>query len=884
MRYYLFVVFYSLTLSCSTSSILYAIDLDPANWRQIIGTVRHIRDVQMLDFNTIIAVGGNRTNDAITTVLRTTDRGAHWDIIIDKPHSPWLQAVYFPNPTIGFAAGHDGMVLRTTDVGISWDTLQLPGNAALRDYNGVHFTSVTTGFLVGGQQANDSIRTILKTTDGGNSWQIVKDELGPWLNAVHFVSSTVGFASGASGTILKTVDGGDTWTDISLQGNLSNRHYNAIRFSDAMNGIAVGGNLTNDSIRTIIRTQDGGSSWQSILDNVASWLNDIDILPSGMMIAVGNDSTILRSEDGGDTWEKVIIPTAINWAVNLNAVDFIYGGLGIVVGDYGQMLLYEGFVPNAPLITVNAATIASTDSILISGTVKANGSNVDVYFDYGPTQALGFTIDATPNMVSGPDSVYVEALITGLSSGIYYYRLRAVNEIEEVYTDLRQFYIGNFYDDLNLDFEQWNEMTFNLPDNWMTYGQVHSSPSYNGTLAVTLEGDADEPVGAMVLGNLFGGQISGGIPIASTPDSIVGHFNYEITPGTQGIVLLILKKDGGLLNSEYFPITGSSGGSFERLAFAVAYAGIEAPDTMLLAVGNNQYEETAILSPDNVVRVDDLQIISTPSVNIPNGDFENWEDMEATHPANWYSSDMEERPMLNNTVFRTEEAQHGSYALTLRNRLNYNESGSLYTSNANYDKRTKFPVVGRHTTFNGYYKYEMLGDLDTVDISVQLYLNSVVVGGGSVRIGTTTPLYTPFEIELWYNPPTVVPDSAGIQIRMGNDSLPGPSVLYLDNFSFDGFIVPYEPLITAIEEVSTEPSDFIVYPNPTDGMVWIASASGAPISRVEVYDLSGALVKQGIFNAGNARIDMNHHPAGIYLLQIFSADGAQPQMRKLVRY
>jgi hypothetical protein len=621
-----------------------------------------------------------------------------------------------------------------------------------------------------------------------------------------------------------------------------------------------------------------------MMDNVASWLNAIEILPSGMLVAVGNDSTILSSDDGGDTWNKVIISASINWPVHLNAVDFIHSGLGIVVGDYGQVLLYDGPVPNAPMITINGATIASPDSIWISGTVKANGSDADVYFDYGPTEALGFTIDATPNMVSGTDSVYVEALITGLSAGIYYYRLRAMNEVEEISSDLRQFYIGNFYEDVNLDFEHWEEMAFNLPQSWNTFGTVHSVPSYNGSLAATLEGDTTNPTSAMVLGILAGDEILGGIPIQSVPDSIVGYFNYEITPGTEGFVLLILKKDGGLLNSEYFPITGSSGGSFERLAFAVAYAGIDVPDTMLLALGNNMYEESAIMSPDNVVSVDNLQVISTPPVTLPNGDFESWEDVEAIHPINWYSLDMDEGPRLNNTVLRTEDAQHGTYALRLKNRLEYDESGSLRTSNSNYDKQAKFPVAGRHATFNGYYKYEMVGDLDTVDIAVKLYLNSLFVGGGNVRIGTSTSSYTPFEIEMWYGQSTIVPDSADIEVHMGTDSLVGLSVLYLDNFSFDGFIVPYEPLITAIEEVSTEPSDFIVYPNPTDGLVWIALASGTPITRVEVYDLSGALVQQGIFNAGNAQIDMNHHPAGIYLLQIFSADGAQPQMRKLVRY
>ena len=846
-----------------------AFSFDPGNWTQLQVTGRHLLDVQMLDFNTIVAVGGNRTNDAITSVFRSDDRGENWAIIIDVPYSPWLQAVHFPTTEIGFAAGHDGMVIRTDDGGISWDTLQLPGNAALRDYNDVYFTSATKGFLVGGNQSNDAIRTILKTVDGGNTWQIIEDGLNPWLKAIQFVSSTVGFASGELGTILKTTDGGDTWTELSLSGNFANRHYNDIRFSNELNGFAVGGNEQNDSIRTILRTNDGGISWQPMLDNVASWLNAIEISPSGDLIAVGNDSTILTSTDGGDTWVKELIPSTINWGVHLNAVDFIYGTLGVVVGNYGQMLLYEGNLPNAPTVTINSPLIASTDSVFVSGTVCANGNDADVFFDFGPTPSFGSTITANPNLVTGTDTTYVEALVTGITAGTYYYRIRAENDGGFAVSETRQLYIGSFYDDANLDFELWNERDYHLLREWKALDNIYSSSSYNGTVAVTLTGGVDS-TSAIIIGEVDDSSFPGGFPVSATPDSIVGYFNYTISSNTEALILLVLKKNGVVLSTELNTFSGSSNGEFERLSFPITYAGIEIPDTIILGFANNNpLSSTPVLDPENVVTIDDVHFISSVNIPIPNSDFELWDDVVAIQPANWFSLDWEQEPALNETVFRTEDAQHGNYALILKNNLQYDESGRLYTSNENNEEWGKFAIAARHATFNGYYKYEMLGNLDTVNIGVEVYTNGQSIGSGYLQITESVSSYTPFEIRIEYHS-AATPDSANIRIRIAEDSLVGPSVLYIDNLSFDGFLNSYvPPLNTSIDEpITHQVFSVLVYPNPSNGNITVESTGNEPISQLAIFDIHGRLVKQYNASTHHLQLDMSNEPAGIYFLRM----------------
>ncbi len=61
--------------------------------------------------------------------------------------------------------------------------------------------------------------------------------------------------------------------------------------------------------------------------------------------------------------------------------------------------------------------------------------------------------------------------------------------------------------------------------------------------------------------------------------------------------------------------------------------------------------------------------------------------------------------------------------------------------------------------------------------------------------------------------------------------------------------------------------DFTVYPNPSSGIITVATTS--PIEKVEVYTLLGTKVK----NSKDAQMDIASLPAGIYLLTVETTDG-----------
>ncbi|MDX1677500.1 WD40/YVTN/BNR-like repeat-containing protein, partial [Arsukibacterium sp.] len=101
------------------------------------------------------------------------------------------------------AVGERGHILLSPD-GNEWQQAIVPVQSML---TAVHFTDELHGWAVG----HDAV--ILKTRDGGSSWQLqqfIPEEDKPLLD-VYFRDNQRGIAVGAYGLFYTTTDGGDTW-------------------------------------------------------------------------------------------------------------------------------------------------------------------------------------------------------------------------------------------------------------------------------------------------------------------------------------------------------------------------------------------------------------------------------------------------------------------------------------------------------------------------------------------------------------------------------------------------------------------------------------------------------------------------------------------------
>jgi photosystem II stability/assembly factor-like uncharacterized protein len=148
---------------------------------------------------------------------------------------------------------------------------------------------------------------IIKTTDGGDSWNNVYNSQGKFIQHIFFLTNNIGWATGLDGNngntsfILKTTDGGNNWTQYNNSSIPSN--LGQIRFKDSDNGIAIGG---SSGFTEISHTSNGGEIWtQSTLSNSVSWegFTDIQIISNTSNCwIIGDYGSVYKSINNGQSW------------------------------------------------------------------------------------------------------------------------------------------------------------------------------------------------------------------------------------------------------------------------------------------------------------------------------------------------------------------------------------------------------------------------------------------------------------------------------------------------------------------------------------------------------------------------------------------------------
>jgi len=248
-------------------------------------------------------------------ILKTTNAGTTWSNQTTNISSN-INGTFFLNTSTGWFVGDGGIIKTTTDGGNTWTSQNSTTSINLQ---AVQFIDANIGWVVGGiegsKQSMQSI--ILKTTNGGTTW-IAQNLAYGQLFSLSMISSSVGFAVG-NGLILKTPDGGANW-NVQFQ---SNTNLYSVRFADANTGWAVGDN-------NIFKTTDGGTNWTQAMNNTSN-LRSVYCINKSTAWVVGGNGDIYRTTDGGSTWTGQ--PTSK--ANSLNAVWFVDANNGWAVGDFG---------------------------------------------------------------------------------------------------------------------------------------------------------------------------------------------------------------------------------------------------------------------------------------------------------------------------------------------------------------------------------------------------------------------------------------------------------------------------------------------------------------------------------------------------------------------
>ncbi len=267
-------------------------------------------------------------------LVSTGDGGWQWQAPL--PQGNFINGVAYSDPVseLGkcFEVGNGGTILRSTDGGLTWEGRQ-SGTADV--LNGIAFAGAQDGWAVG------ETGTVVRTTDGGDTWALQDMYVGSnhvtyGLHGVAAVPVTTDgvttydvWAVGVAGKIYASTDGGVTWAE---QTSTVTSDLYGVDFVDATHGYAstAGG---------VVRTADGGATWESVPFGLGGAMFDVAYPDLQHIYVAGGASgggLVDYSTNGGAGWN-------LDWPSSgpLHGIDFADGTAGTTGWAAGQSALLQ---------------------------------------------------------------------------------------------------------------------------------------------------------------------------------------------------------------------------------------------------------------------------------------------------------------------------------------------------------------------------------------------------------------------------------------------------------------------------------------------------------------------------------------------------------------
>jgi photosystem II stability/assembly factor-like uncharacterized protein len=246
-------------------------------------------------------------------ILVSRDRGETWTQS-EVPSRALLTAIWMHDDRLGWAVGHDETILRTRDGGVSWERVRSEPEAE-RPLLDVWFRDAEHGLAVGAYGA------VLVTEDGGSSWTerpIGEDDYH--LNQIAAAADGRLYLAAEAGHLFRSDDGGERWT--ALVSPYGGSFFGVLPLAEgALLAFGLRGHL--------FRSEDRGATWHRLDSGTEATLMAGVELGDGTVILAGLAGALLRSADGGRTFGSEVL-------------DDRRGRVAVVALDGAVLLLGEG--------------------------------------------------------------------------------------------------------------------------------------------------------------------------------------------------------------------------------------------------------------------------------------------------------------------------------------------------------------------------------------------------------------------------------------------------------------------------------------------------------------------------------------------------------------
>ena len=246
-------------------------------------------------------------------IIYSTD-ALHWQQA-NVPLQSTLTSTFFINDSLGWAVGHDSVILHTNDGGLSWKIQQYMPELE-KPLLDVVFINTQEGVAIG------AYGQFFRTLDGGKTWnnefhdefllpddadylaELKQEDEAAYLDEAasilsHFnrlvLDGRTMYLVGEVGLIAKSNDFGRNWQafDEIYQGS----------FFDMTR--TIDGNLLVVGLRGhVFRSLRNGTPWQKRETQTTALLNSIVLSDDERIFILGNSGTLLESQDDGQTYRQ----------------------------------------------------------------------------------------------------------------------------------------------------------------------------------------------------------------------------------------------------------------------------------------------------------------------------------------------------------------------------------------------------------------------------------------------------------------------------------------------------------------------------------------------------------------------------------------------------